>query len=79
MSRSFLVGHGQSVRNLQNRFTGRVDVPPSPKAVIEAQQAAVLSAGEHVDVAFISTPVRAQDSLDEILIRNPHCAQYVCV
>jgi 2,3-bisphosphoglycerate-dependent phosphoglycerate mutase len=77
MSRLFLIRHGQSVWNLQNRFTGWVDVPLSPQGVIEAQQAAALLADEHFDVAFTSTLLRAQDSLYEILRHNRHCAQYV--
>lgn len=79
MSRLFLVRHGQSIWNLQNRFTGWVDVSLSRQGVIEAQQAAALLADEHFDVAYTSTPLRAQDSLYEILRGNHHCAQYVRV
>lgn len=79
MSRLFLVRHGQSVWNLQNRFTGWVDVSLSRQGVIEAQQAAALLADEHFDVAFTSTLLRAQHSLYEILRQNRHCTQYVCV
>lgn len=78
MSRLFLVRHGQSIWNLQNRFTGWVDVSLSQQGVIEAQQAALLT-NEHFDVAFTSTLLRAQDSLYEILRQNRHCAQYVRV
>jgi len=79
VSRLFLVRHGQSVWNLQNRFTGWVDVSLSRQGVIEAQQAAALLADEHFDVAFTSTLLRAQHSLYEILRQNRDCAQYVCV
>jgi len=79
VSRLFLVRHGQSIWNLQNRFTGWVDVSLSRQGVIEAQQAAVMLTGEHFDVAFASTLLRAQDSLYEILRQNRHCAQYVRV
>ena len=79
MSQLLLVRHGQSVWNLQNRFTGWVDVSLSQQGVIEAQQAAVLLANEHFDVAFTSTLLRAQDSLYEILRQNRHCTQYVRV
>ncbi len=79
MSQLFLVRHGESIWNLQNRFTGWVDVSLSPKGVIEAQQAAVLLTEEHFDVAFTSMLLRAQDSLYEILRQNRHCAQYVRV
>ena len=76
MSRLLLVRHGQSIWNLQNRFTGWVDVPLSAQGVIEAQQAGAWLADEHFDVAFTSTLLRAQDSLVEILRQNHHCAQY---
>lgn len=79
MSQLFLIRHGQSIWNLQNRFTGWVDVSLSQQGVIEAQQAAALLADEYFDVAFTSTLLRAQDSLYEILRQNRHCAQYVRV
>lgn len=74
-----MVRHGQSTWNLQNRFTGWVDVSLSRKGVLEAQQAAALLTEEYIDVAFTSTLLRAQDSLYEILRQNRHCAQYVRV
>jgi 2,3-bisphosphoglycerate-dependent phosphoglycerate mutase len=79
VSRLFLVRHGESIWNLENRFTGWVDVSLSPQGVIEAQQAAEWLADEDFDVAFTSTLLRAQDSLYEILRRNRHCAQYARV
>lgn len=79
MSRLILIRHGQSIWNLQNRFTGWVDVSLSRQGVNEAQHAAELLIDEHFDVAFTSTLLRAQDSLYEILRHNRHCAQYVRV
>ncbi len=79
MSRLFLVRHGQSVWNLQNRFTGWVDVSLSPQGVIEARQAAAALADEFFDVAFTSTLLRAQHTLYEILGQNRRCTQYVGV
>ena len=79
MSRLFLVRHGQSIWNLQNRFTGWVDISLSKHGVFEAQQAAALLIDEVFDVAFTSTLLRAQDNLYEILRLNRHCAQYVRV
>jgi len=79
VSRLFLVRHGQSIWNLQNRFTGWVDVSLSPQGVKEAQQAAALLAGERFDVAFTSALLRAQDTLYEILKCNRYCQQYVRV
>lgn len=79
VSQLFLIRHGQSIWNLQNRFTGWVDISLSQQGIIEAQQAAVLLTDEHFDVAFTSTLLRAQNSLYEILRQNQHCAQYVRV
>jgi len=79
VSRLFLVRHGQSVWNLQNRFTGWVDVSLSRQGMMEARQVAAALAGERFDVAFTSTLLRAQHSLYEILAQNRHCTQYVCV
>ncbi|NPA13230.1 MAG: 2,3-bisphosphoglycerate-dependent phosphoglycerate mutase, partial [Aquificae bacterium] len=39
MPKLVLVRHGQSVWNLQNRFTGWVDVPLSEKGKEEAKKA----------------------------------------
>ncbi|HYC56027.1 MAG TPA: 2,3-diphosphoglycerate-dependent phosphoglycerate mutase [Candidatus Binatia bacterium] len=60
-----LVRHGQSQWNLENRFTGWVDVPLTDLGRIEARRAGELLAatGVHFDVAFTSALVRAQDTL----------------
>jgi len=79
VSQLILVRHGQSIWNLQNRFTGWVDVSLSRRGVIEAQQAAALLVDERIDVAFTSSLLRAQDSLYEILRQNRYCEQYVRV
>ena len=56
-----LVRHGQSDWNLQNRFTGWVDVDLSPAGVEEARSAGLALAGEGVkiDRAFTSVLRRA--------------------
>ncbi len=72
-----LVRHGQSIWNLQNRFTGWIDVSLSPQGAQEAQNAAALLATEQFDVAFTSSLIRAQDTLYEILKQNRYCHQYV--
>ena len=79
MGRLILIRHGQSVWNLQNRFTGWIDVSLSPRGVDEAQRAAALLADEHFDLAFTSALLRAQDTLYEILKQNRHCDQYLRV
>ena len=76
MGRLYLVRHGQSVWNLQNRFTGWIDVSLSPKGVAEAQRAGELLAEVRFDVAFTSTLIRAQHTLYEILKRNRRCPVY---
>ena len=65
MSFLVLVRHGESQWNLENRFTGWVDVPLSEKGVAEAK-----AAGEKIkrqkirfDIAYTSVLRRAQDTL----------------
>jgi 2,3-bisphosphoglycerate-dependent phosphoglycerate mutase len=64
-----LVRHGQSQWNLENRFTGWVDVPLTDRGRAEAKRAGELlkEAGAHFDLAFTSNLVRAQHTLDIIL------------
>lgn len=56
-----LVRHGQSAWNLENRFTGWVDVPLTEKGIAEAQTAGQLlnSKGYNFDVCFTSVLKRA--------------------
>src|SRR3990167_4002270 len=65
-----LLRHGQSIWNLQNLFTGWVDIPLSEKGVQEA-----LDAGEKIkhipiDVVFTSTLVRAHTTLILALLKH---------
>ncbi|RMG16727.1 MAG: 2,3-diphosphoglycerate-dependent phosphoglycerate mutase [Deltaproteobacteria bacterium] len=64
-----LVRHGQSVWNLENRFTGWTDVGLTEQGVAEAQQAARLlkEEGYDFDVAHTSLLTRALETLHEIL------------
>lgn len=62
-----LIRHGQSIWNLQNRFTGWVDVPLSEQGEAEARRAAELIGGLQFDVAYTSALRRAQHTLDIIL------------
>jgi 2,3-bisphosphoglycerate-dependent phosphoglycerate mutase len=62
-----LIRHGESQWNLENRFTGWVDVPLSPKGVEEAQQAGQKLKGYTFDHAFTSVLKRANDTLKIIL------------
>jgi 2,3-bisphosphoglycerate-dependent phosphoglycerate mutase len=58
-----LVRHGQSLWNLQNRFTGWVDVPLTHQGEEEARQAGERLRGMHFDVAYTSALTRAQETL----------------
>lgn len=63
MARLVLLRHGQSQWNLENRFTGWVDVPLSPKGVQEAKQAGEKLRGFSFNRAFTSVLKRANDTL----------------
>ena len=63
-----LVRHGQSQWNLENRFTGWVDVPLSPQGEEEAARAGGMLATYHFDLAFTSALQRAQNTL-RIMLR----------
>jgi 2,3-bisphosphoglycerate-dependent phosphoglycerate mutase len=58
-----LVRHGQSLWNLENRFTGWVDVPLTAEGEAEARRAGERLKGMSFDVAYTSTLVRAQETL----------------
>ncbi len=58
-----LVRHGQSQWNLENRFTGWVDVPLSEAGIEEARKAGELLKGMKFDYAFTSALTRAQETL----------------
>ena len=64
-----LVRHGQSEWNKKNLFTGWKDVGLTPEGEAEALKAGELlrEAGLSFDVAFTSTLIRAQATLDIIL------------
>lgn len=67
MGRMVLLRHGQSQWNLENRFTGWVDVPLSQKGEEEAKAAGVKLSGMRFDCAFASVLKRAIDTLDIVL------------
>ena len=64
-----LVRHGESQWNLENRFTGWVDVPLSEKGIEEAKKAGERLKKEniHFDKAYTSDLQRAQNTLTLIL------------
>ncbi|MCU0316383.1 MAG: 2,3-bisphosphoglycerate-dependent phosphoglycerate mutase [Fimbriimonadaceae bacterium] len=67
MSKLILVRHGQSLWNLENRFTGWVDVPLTEKGRAEATRAGERLKGTEVHVAYTSGLQRAQETLRLIM------------
>lgn len=63
MSKLILVRHGQSLWNLENRFTGWVDVPLTEQGRQEAARAGEAIRGIPIQVAYTSALTRAQDTL----------------
>jgi 2,3-bisphosphoglycerate-dependent phosphoglycerate mutase len=64
MPELILLRHGQSQWNLENRFTGWVDVPLSPKGEEEARAAGTKLRGRRIDKLLTSTLKRAIDTAD---------------
>jgi 2,3-bisphosphoglycerate-dependent phosphoglycerate mutase len=62
-----LIRHGQSQWNLENRFTGWVDIPLTNLGKEEARQGASLIKGITFDLAFTSALKRAHETLDIVL------------
>jgi len=67
MAKLVLLRHGESQWNLENRFTGWVDVPLSPKGEQEAKAAGQKLAGTKFDRAYTSVLKRAIDTLTIVL------------
>ena len=69
MSHLILVRHGQSEWNLENRFTGWVDVDLAPKGKLEACKAGEFLKEQkiNIDYYFSSYQKRAIDTLKLIL------------
>lgn len=62
-----LVRHGQSQWNLENRFTGWVDIPLTEAGEAEARHAGELLRSYRFDHGFTSALVRAQETMRIIL------------
>jgi 2,3-bisphosphoglycerate-dependent phosphoglycerate mutase len=67
MGKLVLVRHGQSQWNLENRFTGWVDVDITPLGAEEAHRAGRELKGIRFDLAFTSVLKRAQETLTIML------------
>jgi 2,3-bisphosphoglycerate-dependent phosphoglycerate mutase len=62
-----LLRHGQSTWNLENRFTGEIDVDLSPKGIEEAKKAGILLKDYEIDTAYTSVLKRSVHTLDLVL------------
>ena len=67
MKNLILIRHGQSIYNLENRFTGWKDVDLTHKGINEAKNASILLKDYNIDIAFTSKLKRAQNTLNIIL------------
>ena len=67
MARVVLLRHGESQWNLENRFTGWVDVPLTPRGIQEAKNAGDKLRGFTFDRAFTSVLARANETLRLVL------------
>lgn len=63
MAQLVIFRHGQSQWNLENKFTGWVDVELSAKGLDEAKAAGEKLKGFHFDIGYASGLKRAQDTL----------------
>jgi 2,3-bisphosphoglycerate-dependent phosphoglycerate mutase len=62
MAELILLRHGQSQWNLENRFTGWVDVPLTARGEDEARAAGEKLRGRRIDVLYTSVLVRAVET-----------------
>lgn len=67
MAKLVLVRHGQSLWNLEDRFTGWVDVPLTDLGREEARRAGTRLGDIRFEVAYTSALSRAQETLEIIL------------
>jgi len=67
MARLVLLRHGESQWNLENRFTGWVDVPLSSRGIQEAKNAGEKLRSFTFDRAFTSVLARANETLRLVL------------
>ncbi|WP_298155983.1 2,3-bisphosphoglycerate-dependent phosphoglycerate mutase [Flavobacterium sp.] len=67
MSLLILVRHGQSIYNLENRFTGNLDIGLTALGEEEARQAGKKLKAFRFDMAYTSMLLRARESLRIIL------------
>jgi len=75
MSYLILVRHGESRWNLDNKFTGWVDVPMSEQGIKESLQCAKALKGLNIDIAFTSRKemvkeglIKAKENIDQVMV-----------
>lgn len=71
MALLIFVRHGQSLYNLENRFTGILDIPLTDLGKEQAKLAGQKLMGYVFDIAYTSMLIRAQESL-QIILREMH-------
>ncbi|MDA6071571.1 2,3-diphosphoglycerate-dependent phosphoglycerate mutase [Flavobacterium sp. AC] len=71
MALLIFVRHGQSLYNLENRFTGILDIPLTDLGKEQAKLAGQKLIGYVFDMAYTSMLIRAQESL-QIILREMH-------
>ncbi len=64
MTRVFLVRHGETVQNIEHRYSGSTDVPLSEVGKSQAAQLATWASGAKLDAIWSSTASRARDTAD---------------
>ena len=62
-----LLRHGQSLWNLENRFTGEVDIDLTPQGEIEARNAGIILKKYPIDAAYTSVLIRATHTLEIVI------------
>ncbi len=67
MAKLVIIRHGESVWNLENRFTGWMDVPLSVKGKEEAKTAGIALKNYKFDVVFVSHLTRALETMHIML------------
>lgn len=72
MAQLIIFRHGQSVWNLENKFTGWVDVDLTEKGIQEAKNAGLKLKGYKFDYAYSSSLQRAQKTLSLALETAGH-------
>ncbi|MEV2609615.1 2,3-bisphosphoglycerate-dependent phosphoglycerate mutase, partial [Paenibacillus larvae] len=69
MIKLVLIRHGQSIWNLENRFTGWTDVDLSPNGLNEAREAGIIlrKNGFSFDIAYTSVSKDNKEALGRII------------